>query len=169
MQKTLIGILVAVVVIGGIWLFTRDNTADLTNNGTEQQSDATSEVGSGSQAGEQDSGSGVSVDASISAGVPVVVRITDEGFSPASVTVKKGQAVRWSNNADVASWPASAVHPTHAVYPQKGSADCSGSSFDACSGVAPGESWSFTFTKVGSWKYHDHLKPSKTGTVVVTE
>ena len=36
--------------------------------------------------------------------------------------------------------------------------------FDECS---PGTSFSFTFAKVGSWGYHDHLEASIKGTVVV--
>lgn len=100
----------------------------------------------------------------------VTVAYTDAGYSPSSVTIKKGQAVRFVNNStsqDV--WPASAVHPTHSVYPEKSALDCLGSSFDACKGLKPGESWEFTFNSVGEWRYHDHLHPSKTGTVVVTE
>ena len=101
---------------------------------------------------------------------PVTVTYTDAGFSPSSVTVKKGQAVRFVNNSSSQEvWPASAVHPTHSVYPVKTALDCLGSSFDACKGLKTGESWSFTFNSVGEWRYHDHLHASKTGTVIVTE
>ena len=62
-------------------------------------------------------------------------------------------------------WPASAFHPTHKAYPTTGG--CLGSTFDACKGVLPGESWSFKFDIAGSWKYHDHLKPIVFGTIVV--
>jgi len=101
---------------------------------------------------------------------PVVVSNTDAGFSPSSVTIKKGQAVRFVNNSSKEDvWPASAVHPTHSVYPEKSDADCLGSSFDACKGLKPGESWEFTFNSMGEWKFHDHLHPSKFGSVTVTE
>src|SRR3989338_1834097 len=93
------------------------------------------------------------------------IEITASGFSPKAVTVKSGDTVTWINKDSVAHWTASAVHPTHAVYPEPGG--CIGSKFDACRGLAPGESWSFTFTKIGSWIYHDHLFPSNTGTIVV--
>ena len=101
---------------------------------------------------------------------PVTVTYTDAGFSPSSVTIKQGQTVRFVNNSSSQEmWPASAVHPTHSVYPQKSGSDCLGSSFDACKSLKPSESWSFTFDSVGEWRYHDHLHASKTGTVVVTQ
>ena len=40
--------------------------------------------------------------------------------------------------------------------------------FDACESVGPGESYSFTFTKADTWKYHDHVHATMFGTVVVT-
>jgi len=98
---------------------------------------------------------------------PIVISYTDESFSPNSVTVKKGQTVRFVNNSSQDTWPASAVHPTHSVYPEKTEGDCFGSAFDACKRLKPGESWEFTFNEVGEWRYHDHVHASKTGVVVV--
>ena len=73
-------------------------------------------------------------------------------------------------NKDTAQhWPASAVHPTHVVYPESGG--CIGSKFDACKGLAEGETFEFVFSEKGSWKYHDHLNccsdPAFFGTIVV--
>lgn len=93
-------------------------------------------------------------------------------FTPKVVTIKKGDTVTWVNTAaDADAWLASAMHPTHDVYPQNtgACAKIGGSDFDACKGLKPGESWSFKFDFVGSWKYHDHLHPSVTGTVIVTD
>jgi plastocyanin len=88
------------------------------------------------------------------------VTITAGGtFSPATLTVKKGAKVTWTNEGDRPVWPASAPHPVHTDYP----------GFDAKTDLRKGESWSFTFDKVGSWNYHNHLLPSTTGTIVVTE
>ena len=91
----------------------------------------------------------------------IVVRMTDNGFEPNAVTVPAGTAVRFSNEDGVAHWPASAPHPVHTDYPE----------FDAKRGIAPGESYSFVFDKVGTWKFHDHLNccsnPKWFGTVAV--
>lgn len=94
-----------------------------------------------------------------------VITYSDTGYSPNPLTVKLGETVTFKNNSSLSMWPASAMHPTHAVYPTTGG--CLGSTFDACKGVLPGESWSFKFDKTGSWKYHDHLKPTVFGTIVV--
>jgi plastocyanin len=97
-----------------------------------------------------------------------LIAYTDAGYAPTTITIKKGDTVRFINNSHTAdSWPASAVHPTHGIYPQKSATDCLGSSFDACRGLKPGESWDFTFNDVGTWRFHDHIHPSKTGSVIV--
>ncbi len=97
----------------------------------------------------------------------VVVKITGNGFEPLEVKIKKGGSVVWVNESGLDAWPASAVHPTHGVYPQKGG--CLGSAFDACRRLADGEKYEFRFDHVGAWKYHNHLNPSMTGAVTVVE
>lgn len=100
----------------------------------------------------------------------VLIVYTENGYEPKTVTIQKGDTVRFVNNAaEQESWPASAVHPTHSIYPGKSDDDCLGSSFDSCRGLLPGEFWEFTFDEVGEWRFHDHLHPSKTGSVIVTE
>lgn len=84
-----------------------------------------------------------------------IVEITSEGFSPSEVIIKAGETVTWMNKDSVAHWVASASHPDHKLYPETGG--CIGSTFDACKGIEPGESWSFTFNQKGSWGYHDHI------------
>ena len=93
------------------------------------------------------------------------IEITSSGFSPNSLTINSGDKVTWINKGSDLSWPASAIHPTHTAYTEIGG--CIGSKFDACRGLAEGESFTFTFNEVGTWKYHDHLKISNTGTIVV--
>ncbi len=94
-----------------------------------------------------------------------VVTYTDAGFSPKEVKIKAGETVVFKNESSKSMWPASAMHPTHAVYPTTGG--CLGSTFDACKGLLPGESWSFKFDIAGNWKYHDHLTPTFFGAVEV--
>lgn len=85
------------------------------------------------------------------------VNYLDSGFSPKSITVKLGTTVTWTNKSGKLMWVASAVHPTHQEYP----------GFDQLKSVGKGETYAFTFTKKGSWKYHNHTSASDTGTVVV--
>ena len=97
------------------------------------------------------------------------VEITAAGFSPNTLTVKSGDTMVFVNKDTAQHWPASAAHPTHVVYPETGG--CIGSKFDACKGLAEGESFEFVFNEKGSWKYHDHLNccsdPAFFGTIVV--
>jgi plastocyanin len=101
----------------------------------------------------------------------VIIKITNNGFVPKEVEVTKGTKVTWVNESSNPSWPASAVHPTHRVYPGSGIEKCGTSEekniFDACRNLKPGEKWSFTFNKVGEWYYHDHSNPSFTGEITV--
>lgn len=94
-----------------------------------------------------------------------VITYSDNGYAPKTITIKTGQSVTFKNQSSQSMWTASGVHPTHRVYPTTGG--CIGSTFDACRGVQPGDSWSFTFDIPGTWKYHDHLNPDNTGTVIV--
>jgi len=103
----------------------------------------------------------------------VTIEMTSSGFSPSDVTVKAGGTVIFVNNDINGHWPASAIHPTHTVYPGSSKDKCGTAeqvkTFDACGEVASGESYSFKFTEVGSWKYHDHLNAGDTGTIMVVE
>ncbi len=83
----------------------------------------------------------------------------DGSFSPTAVKIQKGGKVIWINKSSRSIWPASAMHPTHLIYPE----------FDARKSIGPGESYSFEFERVGSWKYHNHLNTSSVGTVNVVE
>lgn len=101
----------------------------------------------------------------------IIITYSSTGYSPNTVTVKVGTTVTWKNTSSMSMWPASAMHPSHSVYSGTTlSAHCpdtDGTAFDACTEIPSGNSWSFTFDKQGTWKYHDHLKASYFGTVVV--
>ena len=93
------------------------------------------------------------------------VEITASGFNPQTLTVNSGDVVSFLNKDTALHWPASALHPTHNVYPEPGG--CVGSKFDACQGLNKDEVFAFKFNQKGTWKYHDHLNPSLFGTIIV--
>ncbi len=95
--------------------------------------------------------------------------ITSSGFEPKTLTVKAGTTVTFVNEDANKHWPASAMHPTHTLYPGSDIKKCGTGEaiFDACKGLEQGESFAFMFNEKGSWKYHDHLSVSSTGTIVV--
>ena len=87
----------------------------------------------------------------------VTVEYSEQGFSPDSITVKSGTTITWVNKGSDPMWVASNPHPVHTNL----------SGFDALKGTPAGGSYSYTFTKVGKWGYHNHLAPGKTADVVV--
>ncbi len=88
---------------------------------------------------------------------PSLVVYSDDGFSPSTITVKKGTTVTFRNDSSSQMWIASDPHPTHTDLP----------GFDGLRGYNQGESYTYTFEKVGTWGYHNHLNSSDKGTVVV--
>ena len=98
----------------------------------------------------------------------VLITYTDDGFSPADISITQGQRVRFLNDSREPTWPASGVHPTHSLYPEKESSDCLGSSFDACTSLTRGEFYDFTFYYPGTWTFHDHVHAYNTGSITVT-
>lgn len=93
------------------------------------------------------------------------IEIFDTEYRPKMLVVHKGETVTWTNKGTRGNWPASDNHPTHGKYPAPGG--CIGSKFDACKGLAPGESFTFQFDRTGVWNYHDHLAPGLVGTIDV--
>lgn len=84
------------------------------------------------------------------------VNITDSGFSPKEIIIKAGGSLTWENQDSVDHTVNSAVHPTHLVYPPLN-----------LGVIKSGEQKSLAFPAVGTYKYHDHLNPSLTGSVTV--
>jgi plastocyanin len=88
----------------------------------------------------------------------VTIVRTDAGYEPKEVTIKKGDIILFKNESKEFHWPASDLHPTHGIYPE----------FDPLRPLAQGEDWKFKFDAVGAWKFHDHIRANKVGTVTVT-
>lgn len=90
---------------------------------------------------------------------PVLIKIYNDRFEPALVNISYQTPVTFINESSLDVWPASDMHPTHRIY----------SEFDPLKPLKPGETWSFTFNKVGEWGVHDHLKPHKIGRIIVSK
>lgn len=86
----------------------------------------------------------------------LTITADSSGFSPAILTVKTGTRVIWANKTGGDISVNSAEHPTHRLFPELNL------------GHIPNDSnGSVVFDKPGTYKYHDHYNPSRTGTVVV--
>lgn len=99
------------------------------------------------------------------------VVMSGNSYSPSDLTINSGDTVTFVAEDDGPYWPATDLHPTHTVYPGSDINKCfSGEAdevFDACRNMGTDDTYSFIFTEVGSWDYHDHRKPSITGTITV--
>src|ERR1700760_2785764 len=85
------------------------------------------------------------------AGGTATVRIQDYSFAPGRLTVPLGTTVTWTNHDDV----------PHTIV-----ADDNPRSFRSA-GLDTDDSFSFTFTKAGSYRYFCSVHPHMTGTIVV--
>jgi len=99
------------------------------------------------------------------------IAYTASGFSPAGITVPLGTTVTFVNQTSDRMWVGSAMHPTHEVYDGTATSEhCVAGyagpvPFDQCALTA---NYTFTFTKAGDWKYHNHANAAHFGSVVVT-
>ncbi len=148
-----------VVVVGGIagWYFFRGGVkVPGMQIGTENITPVAGSSGGNVTISEESTGAG-----SEKGGITgdVVVTYTDSGYQPNQVTVKKGTKVTFVNDSTGSMWTASGVHPTHQLLP----------GFDQLKSVVKGGKYEYTFSKVGTWKYHNHVKPTEGGIVTVTE
>jgi plastocyanin len=88
------------------------------------------------------------------------VSITNTGFVPATVTIKAGQAVTWTNNDTKPHVVASDPYPT----------DNALANFDSRQNLTTDDHYSSVFDKAGTYTYHDDLNPyALKGTVVVKQ
>jgi plastocyanin len=76
------------------------------------------------------------------------VSIVNFSFSPASLTVSVGTKVTWTNNDST----------THTVTDDHGA-------FNQM--LSPGQTFTFTFTKAGTYTYHCNIHRSMTATIIV--
>jgi plastocyanin len=84
------------------------------------------------------------------------ITLTEQGFSPAEITVSIGTKVIWRNLAATAASVDSEPHPMHNAYPPLN-----------LGLFQNGETLEFIFTESGTYQFHNHLNPDNKGTVVV--
>ena len=166
--------LVVLVVIagGGYWYWQNQQAPAMSDDGTPAATDAIDDVRGADATPVQAPGTTDGATVTASTGAPMTAAVTYDGrnFSPSEVTIKKGGTVTFNGVAGM--WVASAQHPTHTGYDgtsrtQHCAAGYTGATpFDQCK---QGATYSFTFDKVGTWPYHDHMNAAAFGKIVVVE
>ena len=175
-SSTLVAIVAVLVLLaGGAWYYSTMQPVPAPETDTTVNINDASETGgdTGDTTTDANEGGGVDVGVDVSAGsspTSAAVTLGANGFSPKSVTIKKGGTITWSNQGGGGMWVASAQHPTHTAYSgttlQAHCDDATDTSFDQCKN---GSTYSFKFDKVGTWNYHNHSNASQFGSVVVVE
>lgn len=84
------------------------------------------------------------------------ITLTKDGFDPSVLTIKAGTKVTWLNQSGADATVNSSPHPLHTDYSPLN-----------LGSFANNESVSLVFDKPGTYKYHDHLNPTRFGQIVV--
>lgn len=85
-----------------------------------------------------------------------VITLTQRGFSPMVLTIKAGVTVTWENKSGKVATINSDPHPAHTNYAPLN-----------LDNLPDGGNLSLTFSKPGTYGYHNHLNPSLTGVIIV--
>lgn len=135
-SKIIVGIIIIIIVIGGGFYFLNKNKSssmNMQNMPTPSQEQTNTSP----------------TDSNQTPTATNTVTIQNYAFSPATITVKVGDTVTWTNND-------SAPH----------SATADDGSFDTGT-FSQGQSKSITFKKAGTFTYHCSVHPYMKGTVIV--
>ena len=84
------------------------------------------------------------------------IMLTQDGFSPSTITIQKGDSISWVNKSGKDATVNSDPHPTHTLYPPLN-----------VGRFANGETLTLTFDATGTYGYHNHLDASQKGTILV--
>lgn len=84
------------------------------------------------------------------------ITLSDAGYTPATLTIKVGDTVTWTNDGSKPATVSSDPHPSHSIYPPLNLGT-----------FKPGGTHSLKFDTAGTYGYHNHLNSSQTGTIIV--
>jgi len=169
MKKIIIAAVIAVVAVAGIAAVVLNSkkdsnkkTSSTSHSGTQGSSSSNGSNGSNSEdmnnmdssntASGSSSSSSAGTGSTASPAATDKVSIADFAYTPASITVKKGTSVTWTNE-DTSQ---------HTVTIDDGTGPHS-------QPLNKGDTYTYTFSDAGTYKYHCTFHSNMTGTVIVTE
>ncbi|MDE1970261.1 MAG: cupredoxin family copper-binding protein [Patescibacteria group bacterium] len=148
MKKIFIGVVVVVILVALFFVLKGSSRGTSKASPSSPYTEATNTLIPQPQTAPS---SFVSVSTStVSQSSQVTVIVKNFAFNPSMLTIKRGTRVTWVNNDNV----------SHTVTSDDGNLFNSGT-------LAPGRSFSFTFTTVGTMTYHCGVHPSMKGQIVV--
>ncbi len=161
-MNTLLKIVLICLIVAGIYYVTRDSTVHIQNETTPQSTQNTDEIpatpspeGDDSVILNEDQGEASSNSLGKEITLPQenatwTISYSNTGFSPKTLTIKKGDSVRFVNNSDIDLW-----------------IDSDTSLLDSNRPLISGEMFSYTFSTSGNWDFFNKSKTSSTGTIQV--
>lgn len=144
-KKNIIGIILGVIVVAGAVIALTAMNSRPSNTSVVDSSKAVQEEGAEAQ--------------SIAPGESELARTitySDGGFVPVRLTIAKNEQVTVINKSASTLEFASDDHPTHTKNSEINLAD-----------LSPGEQTTFTITKSGEWGFHNHVRASHEGKIIV--
>jgi len=142
-------ILVVILLAFGIWWWNGRSDTGMTNTNTTNNTTQS-----------DNSALNANVNANVSTGtdspdlIPTLLTIQNMAFSPATIKIKKGTTLKWTNKDGTA----------HTVT----SDDMSKVALNSAS-LAANATYSFKFDTAGTYTYHCSLHPTMKGKVIVTD
>lgn len=143
MNKKILSLLILILIVGGlvgVYFFTLGSRASPSGENEESVS----------------LGVETETDVKLAVESDHTVVLTNGGFSPENLLIKKGETVIWINESDKTATVNSDLHPSHLKYPPLNLGT-----------FAIGEGLSLVFDEVGVFTYHNHLHPDYTGEITV--
>jgi plastocyanin len=140
MRRSVIAVIIIIVILAVAGFIVRGNKSNTSTNNSQTSTNNTQPKANSSSSNASTQPATGTVD------------IKNMSFTPSQITVAKGGTVTWTNNDNT----------THTVVD-----DLSNVGGPSSGDIAPGSSYSFTFTKTGSFQYHCSIHPSMRGTIVV--
>ncbi len=169
-------IIILILVLTGVYFFTKDNNSSTTlpaetttvkdntsSDGTDTDEPLTpSAEGDASIILNEDQGNidGTTLTKEVTLpqeSATWTVSHTKSGFFPKTLTIKKGDTVRFVNNSDESMWVTSNPDTTLSDI----------SEFDSKKSYESNSIFTYTFTKIGTWNYHNRENSSVEGTIIV--
>lgn len=145
MKKSVLGIIIALVAITGIAavvaMNSKQDRASRTDSSHEMTNKTSDDTNAGQSSSENQNTNKVS--------------IIDFAFSPKKIVIKKGTTVTWTNTDST----------RHDIMPDEDYGDA----FKPSELLDKNETYSFTFSTVGTYDYHCSPHPYMKGSVEVTE
>lgn len=152
LRKMVRNILIAIVIIavlgGGAYLLLSQNKQAAQPSLSQPASEETKEV--------SPTNSSMSATTTPEEAKEAAITLTATGFNPATITIKAGTKVTWTNSSGATGNVSSDPHPIHTNYPPLN-----------LGSFANNSSVSLTFDKAGTYGYHNHLNPGEKGTIIV--